>query len=229
MSTLADFNYLSSQLANINPTGVNANDYTPTNTAAAACPTVDSEWQASSNLPPTPNQELCECMFNALTCVPNNVDPDSIGELFGVVCGLSKGVCDGITANATSGVYGAYGMCDATQQLGWALNSYYEQQKAAGNAASACDFSGSAKTQSPTSPTGSCASLINEAGNAGTGTVTSQPSGTGSSGSGSGSGSSSSHSSAGVPGISAPSNFGLLQVAFYLSVAFVSGAGMILL
>ncbi|ETI29502.1 hypothetical protein G647_01955 [Cladophialophora carrionii CBS 160.54] len=238
VSTLADFNALSSQIAKISPTGVNSASYSPTNTAGAACPSVNNDWQASSSLPPTPNQELCECMFNALTCRPNNVDSEDVGELFGVVCGLADGVCDGITANATTGDYGAYGMCNPEQQLGWALNTYYEQQAAQGNGASACDFGGSATTASPTAPTGNCASLISQAGSAGTGTVTSAPSGTGGSGSGSGSGSASGSGSgssgssspnAGVPGFSASSQFGFLSVAAALTVAFVSGAGMILL
>lgn len=232
VSTLADFNYLSSQLAQIDPTGVNANSYSPTNTAAQSCPTVGSAWQASSDLPPTPNQQLCECMFNALTCVPNNVSPDDAGDLFGIVCGLGENTCAGITANATNGVYGAYGMCNPTQQLGWALNSYYEQQAAAGNGASACAFSGSAKSQSPASPTGTCASLISQAGSQGTGTVTSRPSGTGSSGGSGGSGgsgSSSSSSKSGAPGFSAPVHVGWLQVVFYGAIACVSGAGMIFL
>ncbi|KAJ9604046.1 1 3-beta-glucanosyltransferase gel4 [Cladophialophora chaetospira] len=236
VSTLADFNALSSQIAKISPTGVNSASYSPTNTAAAACPSVNNDWQASSNLPPTPNQELCECMYNALTCRPNNVDDDSVGDLFGIVCGLGQGTCDGITANATTGDYGAYGMCNPQQQLGWALNSYYEQQNAAGNGASACDFSGSATSTAASSPTGNCAALISQAGSAGTGTVTSAPSGTGGSGSGSGSGGSgsgstsgSSSSNAGVPGYSSSSHFGFLTVAAALTFAFVSGAGMILL
>jgi hypothetical protein len=170
-------------------------------------------------------------MFNALTCVPNNVATDEIGDLFGIVCGLGSNTCAGIEANGTNGDYGAYGMCNPTQQLGWALNDYYEQQAASGNGASACDFSGSAKTQNPTSPTGTCATLISQAGNEGTGTVTSQPSGTGSSGSSgsSGSGGSSSSKSAGAPGFSAPAHVGLLQVVLYVTVALVSGAGMIVL
>jgi 1,3-beta-glucanosyltransferase GAS1 len=240
VSTLADFNALSTQIAQINPTGVNSASYNPTNTAAAACPTVDADWQASSNLPPTPNQELCECMFNALTCRPNNVATDDIGELFGVVCGLGDGTCDGITANATTGDYGAYGMCNPQQQLGWALNSYYEQQNAQGNGASACDFGGSATTASPTAPSGNCAALISQAGNQGTGTVTSQPSGTGGSGSGSGSGSNSGSGSgsgssgssspnAGVPGFSTSGNVGIFSVMAAITVAFVSGVGMIVL
>jgi hypothetical protein len=234
VSTLENFNNLATQIANINPSGVNMNSYNPTATAAQACPTVGSAWQANSALPPTPNQELCECMFKALTCIPDRVDDDSIGDLFGTVCGLADGVCDGITANGTSGEYGAYGMCNPQQQLGWALNTYYEVQRAQNNAASACDFSGSAKIQTPVAPTGTCASLISQAGNAGTGTVTSQPSGTGgsgsgSSGSGSGGSSSSSSSSAGIPTFSAPSHLGFMSVALYLGVAVFSGAAMVLL
>ncbi|EHY55336.1 1 3-beta-glucanosyltransferase gel4 [Exophiala dermatitidis] len=229
VSTLTDFENLSSQIAKVTPTGVKSSDYTPTNTKPAACPTVDADWKASSNLPPTPNKELCECMYNALTCVPKDLDDDEVGDLFGIVCGLGSGTCDGITANGTTGKYGAYGMCNSQQQLGWALNNYYEQQVKAGNGASACDFSGSATTQSPTSPSGSCATLISQAGSAGTGTITSQPSGTGSSGSSSGSSSSTKSHNAAAAGFSAPSYIGTLQIALYVSMAFISGAGMILL
>ena len=169
-------------------------------------------------------------MNKALDCVPSSqINSDNIGDFFGLVCGLSQSACAGIAANATSGDYGAYGMCDPMQQLGWALNSYYEQQLAAGNGASACDFSGSATTQAAASPTGQCVSLISQAGNAGTGSVTSAPTATG--GSSGGSGSSSTGSSAGVPGQStvASLNFGYVQLGLYTVCAFVAGAGMIIL
>lgn len=231
VSTLADFNNLASQIAKISPTGVNSADYNPSNTAAQACPTVGAEWGASSDLPPTPNQELCECMEKALNCVPNNVADDEVGDLFGVVCGLGNNVCDGIRMNATTGEYGAYGMCNAQQQLGWALNVYYRQQAGAGNGANACDFGGSATTQSVVSPTGQCKTLIDEAGTNGQGTVTSVPtsiSGGGSSGSsGSGSGSGSSNAASGL--VSHPSTIGFMHVALYVAVAFTSGMGMIFL
>jgi 1,3-beta-glucanosyltransferase GAS1 len=231
VSTLPDFTNLASQIAKVDPTGPNSADYNPTNTAGAACPTVGSAWRASSDLPPTPNQELCECMFKALSCVPNNVAEDEAGELFGVVCGLGDSVCDGIRANASTGNYGAYGMCNPEQQLGWALNAYYQQQNAQGNGASACDFSGSATTQSPTKPTGQCQSLISEAGNNGQGTVTSVPTSVGGSSNGGGSDGSSSGSGSGngAAGISHFSSFGYAQLAAYLVVAFTSGMGMILL
>lgn len=222
VSTLDDFNSLSSQIAQVTVTGVNAASYTPTNTAAQSCPTTGSDWQAATALPPTPNQGLCSCMYDALTCVPNDVSADSIGDLFGVVCGFNDGSCSGILANGTSGVYGAYSMCNSTEQLGWVLNTYYAKQKAAGNGASACDFSGSATTKAAVTPTGTCASLISQAGAAGTGSVTAQPSGTAKGHSGSGNG------AAGFA--STPSlNLGAVHVAGYALVAVLSGAGMILL
>jgi hypothetical protein len=176
-------------------------------------------------------------MDKALNCVPSSqINTHNIGVIFGLVCGLSQSACAGIAANASTGDYGAYGMCNPMQQLGWALNSYYEEQLAAGNGASACDFSGSATTQAAVSPTGQCASLISQAGSGGTGTVTSAPTATGGSsggsgGSSSGSGSSSTGSSAGIPGQStlASLNFGYVQLGLYTVCAFIAGAGMIIL
>ena len=168
-------------------------------------------------------------MYNALTCVPSSeVNSNNIGQLFGLVCGLGQDPCAGIAANATAGTYGAYGMCNPQQQIGWALNAYYEQQSAAGNGASACDFSGSATMQSAVYPTGTCAELISQAGGQGTGTVTSAPTNTVSPTSGSGG--STSHGAA-APGIStmASLNIGVAQIAVYMLVAVGTGTGMILL
>ncbi|KAL9107122.1 MAG: hypothetical protein Q9227_007902 [Pyrenula ochraceoflavens] len=234
-SKLPDFTALSSQLAKISPKTTDMSAYNPTNTAAQSCPSVGSQWAAASALPPTPNQELCGCMANALTCtVDKSVQDKDIGDLFGTVCGLSDEACAGIQANATMGKYGAYGMCNARQQAGWALNYYYSAQ---GAASSACDFSGSATLQKAVAPTGNCLSLVKQAGGSGTGTVTSAPTGTapagsngsGSGGSGSGSSGSASSSQGSVGHISAPSlNMGF-QLGAYILVAVVSGAAMVLL
>ena len=170
-------------------------------------------------------------MNKALSCVPTDeVTDDNIGDFFGVVCGLGDNVCAGIAANASTGDYGAYGMCNAREQLGWALNAYYEQQVKAGNGASACAFSGSATTQNAVSPTGACKTLISQAGSAGAGTVTSAPTATGGSG-GSGGSASGSSSKGAAPGqATMPSlNFGVVQLALYLVCAFIAGAGMIVL
>lgn len=220
-SKLPDFTALSSQLAQVSPSGVNSASYTPTNTQPQACPTTGSGWHAATALPPTPNADLCSCMVKSLSCVakPNSNDT-KVAALFDTVCGLSRSACNGIAHDANNGTYGAYGMCNATEQLSWAFNAYYQQQQ---SNPSACDFNGAATTQSAASPSGSCQSLISQAGSAGTGTVTSAPTGTGGS-----SPSSSKKGSAGA--VTVPSfDFGMLQLGVYVAAAALTGAGMIIL
>ncbi|KZF18909.1 glycoside hydrolase family 72 protein [Xylona heveae TC161] len=230
VSKLDDFTALSSQIAKVTPTGVNAASYTPTNTKAQNCPASGTAWQAATALPPTPNKELCSCMFESLSCVAkSSVSDETVGKTFGYICGQSQSACDGITANGTSGVYGAYSMCNATEQLSWAANAYYKESK---QNPSACDFNGVAHTQSPTSAQGACSSLLSQAGTAGTGTVTSVPTGTGAgaaSGTKSGSTGTSTHTGAAsmmnVPVL----NLGMLQLGAYVLGAALTGAGMLLL
>ena len=231
-----DFQNLKKQLAAVSPSGVMSDSYNPTNTPAA-CPSSGGVWDAMSTpLPPSPNEQLCSCMYDSLGCVvSSSTSETSYGKLFGTVCGLGNGhACDGITHNGSTGTYGAYGMCNSKQQLAFAFNQYYLSQK---KSASACDFSGSASTQSPAGSNSICKGLLNQAGTAGTGTVTSQPSGTGSIGGGSGGssgGSASSSSGAGArrlaaPGGNAVAEFGILPVVFITILATLSGMGMVFL
>lgn len=220
-----DFTNLASQIAKVSPSGVNSASYSPTN-SPVACPATGSDWTpVASPLPPSPNQELCSCMYNSLSCVPsNNVDSDSYGDLFGTVCGYGKNVCAGISANASTGTYGAYGMCNATEQLGFALNSYYTSQ---GKKADACAFGGSASLRNAAAtPAGTCASLVSQAGTNGLGHVTASPVAGGSDAKASGS-----HSpGAGVSTYGAPSMVaGFLPMALLTAVGFFSGMGMLVL
>ncbi|KAI1842157.1 hypothetical protein JX265_005734 [Neoarthrinium moseri] len=122
--------------------------YTPTNTPRD-CPKVAAgSWEASSVLPPTPNTTVCDCMAQSLQCVvSSSVDAKSMGALFGTVCGLDSKACDGIASDASSGTYGAFSMCNSTQQLSHVLNQYYLNQ---GKSASACGFDGQAELLSST-------------------------------------------------------------------------------
>ncbi|CEL10973.1 hypothetical protein ASPCAL14080 [Aspergillus calidoustus] len=168
VSTMADYKYYSSQINAVSPSGTNKASYTPTNTALQTCPSVSAgTWLAkASPLPPTPNTSLCSCMDASNACVvDSSVSSSDYADLFSVVCGLTD--CTGVTANATTGNYGAYGMCKPKEQLNWALNKYYSEQ----GVASACDFSGSAMTTSTASATGSCSSMLSAVGTDGTGTV----------------------------------------------------------
>ena len=220
---MSNFDNLADQIAKVKPSGVEMDSYEPTNTALRACPT-DENWQASSTLPPTPNQELCSCMTKTLTCVvSDDVKDDDMEDLFDTVCGY-KGVCDSITPDAVKGVYGAYSMCNVKEKLSFAFDTYFQQQLAKGNGDTACDFKGSATKQSATEAEGQCSDLMNQAGEDGTGVVTSVPSGTG------GSGDSATSTGAAANGMTAPGfDFGMLKLGAYLASAVMAGAGLILL
>jgi hypothetical protein len=177
VKTLTDYNNLKTQLASVTPTGVNSASFTATNTALQSCPATGTAWQASPTLPPTPNEELCSCMTAELGCVAkSSVSTDDYDSLFSYICADID--CTGITGNATTGEYGAFSMCNSTQRLSWAMNAYWIAQS---KSSQACDFSGDGTTTAAASATGTCSSLMKEAGGvSGTGTVTSQPSATGS-------------------------------------------------
>ncbi|KAL9121540.1 MAG: hypothetical protein Q9187_001900 [Circinaria calcarea] len=224
-SKLPDFTALSTQIAKVTPSGVQMSAYSPSNTAAQACPTTGSTWSAASAIPPTPNQQLCSCMVQNLTCVArSNIDADAIPALFAAACDPANGnnVCAGIANNGTTGAFGAYSGCQAADQLSWAFNAYYEEQARSNTAnTNACDFGGNATTQSPSAPT-QCNALVSQAGGAaGTGTVTSQPSGTG--GVSGGSAATTTTGAAGM--VTVPSfDFGLLSLGFYVVMAALVGA-----
>lgn len=135
--------------ANTSTTTLNMNSYTPSN-VARSCPAVaQNSWLAAEALPPTPNATLCENMVKASACVPSEAltsSAEKMASLFGTVCGLDATACKGITANATTGTYGDFVMCNEQQQLTNALNTYYSNQK---KASTACDFSGQAKVVTP--------------------------------------------------------------------------------
>ncbi|KAI9680750.1 MAG: 1,3-beta-glucanosyltransferase gas1 [Caeruleum heppii] len=234
-SLLPDYTALSTQLASVTPSSATADDYTPTNTQARECPPTGNFWNASSDLPPTPNEELCSCALRSMTCVARaGISGESISELFSTVCGLDNSACDGIAADGSTGTYGALSMCDPTVQLSWAFNSYYFHQDSS-NRQDACDFDGNAQTQNPTTPEGNCRSLLQQVGDAGTGTVTSMPTATGGgsrgSGAGAGTGSTSTSTKTGAASAVLIPEFstGLLGMGAYLIVSALVGAGMILL
>ena len=219
VSALADFTSLSSQLAKISPSSTDSAQYNPTHTTNLACPTVGGGWEAASKLPPTPDEAVCNCLSQSLSCVPKpSLSNKDIGSLLGTVCGLSSSACSEISANGTTGVYGEYSMCGTKEQLAFALNSYYKEQK---SASSACDFSGSATLASATA-SGSCSSVLSSASASGGG---------GGSGS-SGAAASGTTSSAAAPSLRSPGIFGIpdaVQVGFYVVLAISTGLLMIVL
>jgi hypothetical protein len=100
-------------------------------------------------------------MVASLSCVASStLNGTVIGELFGQVCGYPGNPCSGVARNATTGVYGAWSMCNATAQLSNAFDTYYKGQK---SSASACNFGGSAAVVKPAAAASNCASVIAQA------------------------------------------------------------------
>ena len=166
VSTLADFAYLSSALASISPSSIHSSDVT-TKTTAIACPTAQTNWTAATNLPPTPQDSVCECLNSGLSCVvADDVDEKDYSALFSYICDQIS--CAAINGNGTTGSYGAFVGCNPKQQLNYVLNQYYQANS---DDSSACGFSGQASLNTAASTASSCAAIYSSIGSSGTGTL----------------------------------------------------------
>ncbi|CCH46147.1 putative secreted protein [Wickerhamomyces ciferrii] len=229
VKTLDDFNYLSKELANISPTSAKSSDVSAT---TISCPSQAASWKASTDLPPTPEESVCECLSDSLSCVvSDDVAKKEYGDLYGSVCGEID--CSGIQANASKGEYGTYSYCDDKTKLSFLLNEYYQQN---GKKESACSFDGSASLNSGASTASSCSSVLSAASNSqsvsgSSGSGSSGSSGSGSSSSGGSSSSSSSSSSGSSSGHIVRPSVDSAQL-FFMTTAltfFFGGLGFVML
>ena len=216
--TQKDFAPLKTAMASIEPSSTPASQYNPTN-VPAACPPVATNWEVNGDfLPPTPDKNLCDCMFNSLACQPaSTLDVKSYGDIFNFICGDNPKNCAGISADTATGVYGAYSMCGAKEKLGHVLDVYYRGQN---NAAGACDFKGQARINKSPSVAESCKASLASASavNSHAATATA-PAG----------GSQSSNFASGPVPMKNMFTLGDLAVGAYAVVAMAVGAGMVLL
>ena len=170
-------------------------------------------------------------MVQNLTCVAkSSLSDDQIQSEFAYICDPAQGSnCGGILANGSTGVYGAFSGCSPTDRLSYAFNQYYLNQTATNTQNnSPCDFKGTAQKVTPKLAS-SCKAVVSQAGSAGTGSITSTPTGGSSGGSGSNSGSSSTSKAAAVILTVPAFDFGILKLAAYVTSAILVGAGMVML
>jgi len=158
---MKNFKALADRISKVDPTTIDSDQYKPSN-VPQTCPPVSDVWEVSGdNLPITPDQKVCDCMFAGLSCKASpTLDEKNYGDIFNFVCGTKGRPCDAINGNATSGKYGVFSMCNAQQKLGYVLDRYYKNQN---NAADACDFSGQATLVTPTKTDAECEQKLTEA------------------------------------------------------------------
>ncbi|KAL7799939.1 carbohydrate-binding module family 43 protein [Trichoderma ceciliae] len=225
VTKLKDFSALQAQVTKADPKGIDESDYKPTN-KAASCPALTADWQASDQLPPTPDASLCTCMQNSLSCVrASGLETSDYGDIFGFICGKSPEVCAGINGNATNGVYGAYSMCDDGAKLDYVLDAYYTSQQ---KSSSACDFNSQAQIVSAKSAPSCSAALASASAINKQAATATAPVNAGSTGGSSAAASSSSAAVGGRP-VSYLLSMGEMSMALYMGVAMLVGASMIVL
>ncbi|KAI1138428.1 carbohydrate-binding module family 43 protein [Hypoxylon sp. FL0543] len=223
-SPMKNYKVLQSKLADVKPSSTSMAAYNPTN-SPAACPAIGKDWKAADALPPTPDSDLCDCMYNSLSCAPvDDLDVKDYGDIFGYVCKNDPSACAGIKSDAETGVYGPYVMCNPKQQLGHVLNAYYSNQNSASDA---CDFNGAANVVSPKSDS-SCQASLAKANSAVAVAATATA---GSAVSSATSGSKSSENAAAPASVRMTPflTMGDMVVSLYVLVAMGVGAGMVML
>lgn len=158
---MKNFKALESQMKKIDPTVAQMASYQPTNTPQA-CPNIGANWKVVGNsLPPTPNDDMCKCAYNAARCRQGDkLDVKDYGAIFNFVCANDPKACAGIKADTEKGIYGPYLGCNPKEQLAVVLDAYYANQ---GSSASACDFKGAAQVISNPSPAQSCSAILSSA------------------------------------------------------------------
>lgn len=125
ITTGDDFDRLKTQYTQVSPP--NTPSGTGLTTNYPTCPTQNSTFLASTTLPPTPNDNSCNCLQSSLACqfTPPTADNSTqvsniVGPLLDLTCqylGQQGGSCDAIAANGSTGTYGAVSPCDACTSL----------------------------------------------------------------------------------------------------------------
>ena len=176
ITTSSDFQLLQQEYSNVTfiNSPLQSDDGTPT---YPSCPAAGSSFNASTTLPPTPNNAACSCLEKNLSCqftpVTNNVSA-IVGELLDNACSLlgqNGQTCNEISSNGTTGVYGLVSGCDPSMsslciislysqhflgtELSYVMSNYYE---VTGKNSQSCFFSGNA-TVNPLSVTASASAV----------------------------------------------------------------------
>lgn len=120
VTTSNDFTALAAEYAAISPPN------SPLESGAGSpqypgCPGDNTTFLASTTLPPTPNDQACQCLESSLNCQftpPTNNYTSILGPLIDTACGLLSqqgGNCNSISSSGATGTYGPVSGCDPSK------------------------------------------------------------------------------------------------------------------
>lgn len=150
VTTGNDFNALASQYGQVNAPNT-PNQNSSGNTNYPSCPAQSATFLASSSLPPTPNDQSCQCLDTTLSCLftPQTSNYTVIvGQLLDTGCSLlgqAGGNCNDIAGNGSSGEYGRVSYCDPPTKLSFIFSQYYQANN---RNPQSCNFAGNATVNS---------------------------------------------------------------------------------
>lgn len=140
---LPDYYSYQTQIKKVNPNRLKMSEYTKTY-PLQNCPAVTEpnnlasayNWlSAAYPLPPTPNNDECQCMYQQSKCRTNKSFLDFTVEsrpYRDAIENYKLSICPGencypVGVAPQYGVYGVWSMCNPYEQLTFAMNVYYEQ------------------------------------------------------------------------------------------------------
>jgi len=141
VQTSTDFDNLKTQYGQISA----PNSPSSGTNSFPSCPQSSDTLLVSNTLPPTPNDQACQCLQNSLSCQfnPQTTNTSAIvGPLLDEACSLiggTGGSCSAISANGTSGQFGAVSSCDPSVKLSFVMSQYFEANN---RDPMACSFGG---------------------------------------------------------------------------------------
>lgn len=129
---LDDFRYLEKEFSKVETKGVTRTEYLKTDHKISniECPPAEigTDWEASTNLPPTPDLLKCSCLDEVPCLVLPTEDSSAYDYLFDHVC--SQVDCTDVMADGRTGKYGIYSDCSTIQKLSLEISKIYFQNDA---------------------------------------------------------------------------------------------------
>ncbi|TPX48189.1 hypothetical protein SeLEV6574_g02175 [Synchytrium endobioticum] len=154
---LRDYYIYKKALADVHPRGMKMAEQS-IRKSTTTCPPQSDTWFATTTLPPTPNECICDAMMESLSCVASvelKGADSSVKELtLSKACGMlasqsAADACQEIApGDGTTDQYGKYSACSFDQKVSYITNKYYFKQPLRVRS-QACNFGGMAHLVTP--------------------------------------------------------------------------------